>query len=128
MRKEILAVLIVVMVATPCFSQEIQPADIFTLERTLWSDGTGYIGFYRGEVYSCEIRNGTMCTPYLDGNYVDLFWIGLPSFFNLVDVFLVGRGWAIPILGIGRITFEGLAMSPEKYRMRKLLDSWIPSS
>ena len=36
MRKTILAVLVVVMLATPCFAQEIEPDGLFSIEGTLW--------------------------------------------------------------------------------------------
>ena len=36
MKKTILAVLMVVLVATPCFAQEVESDEILTLEGTFW--------------------------------------------------------------------------------------------
>ena len=66
MKKTILVVLMAVMVATPCFAQEVKPEGIFSIEGTLWQSlPTGVqllpfpslvpidwvFGFYGGEVY-----------------------------------------------------------------------------
>jgi hypothetical protein len=67
MKKLILAVLMAVMLATPCFAQEVEPEGIFSLHGTLWQTlPTGVqllpfppslvpidweFGFYGGEVY-----------------------------------------------------------------------------
>ena len=36
MKKTILGILMVVMVATPCFAQEVEPDGLFSLDGTLW--------------------------------------------------------------------------------------------
>ena len=77
MKRTILVVLIAVMIATPCFAQEIEPDGLFSLDGTLWKFfrpeiqfGTTYgqpyfyigvnsgeVGFYQGSVYWCS-ENG----------------------------------------------------------------------
>ena len=105
----------------------------FSLERTLWAldtsqTGTMTIGFYRGAIYRCN-SEGTLCSEYLSGNYLDLFWVGLPSFFTLVDYLLLGRGWAVPLLGIGRISFtRGIGYPVDIYRIIKIYDNWVPTT
>ena len=57
MKKTILIVLMLVMIATPCFAQEIEPDGYLTLEGTLWlaldrDEYDNYIGFDKGEIYT----------------------------------------------------------------------------
>ena len=56
MKKTIVAVLMVVMLATTCFAQQVEPDGIFTLEGTLWlrlgrEETNSYMGFHGEEIY-----------------------------------------------------------------------------
>ena len=58
MKKTILAVLMVVMIATPCFAQEVEPDGLFSIEGTKWrvctilfqTEGRPFISFQCGQV------------------------------------------------------------------------------
>ena len=95
MKKTILVVLMLVMVATPCFTQEVEPDGLFSIEGTAWNvfmlkieigilNGKPYfpppeyysdnMGFYQGTVYSCNeneclLRNGM---SYIDALVVSI--------------------------------------------------------
>ena len=123
MKKTILVILITVMVATPCFSQEIEPDGIFSLDGTLWRyfrpdinfriyppppffDGINVIreelGFYQGIPYKC--RSGT-CSDYGDfGIYVNTPVLGVFSSSTApypgLDLYVMQ-----PTAGIGLTTF-----------------------
>ena len=91
MKKTILAVLMIVIVATPCLAQEVELDGIFSIEGTLWRGckigfftlfpfipipfaicPPGSLGFYEGTVYAChEMENGTTCYPSPNFNYID---------------------------------------------------------
>ena len=66
MKKTILLVLMAVMIASPCFAQEVETEGIFSVEGTLWGMCTfeytrdpfssdvvceSQVGFYQGEIY-----------------------------------------------------------------------------
>ena len=88
---------------------------------------TATIGFYRGSIYECDNGDGTVCSEFPYGNYLDLFWVGLPSFFIVADYLLVGGGWAIPLLGIGRIYYRGgYGGHIDIFRIIKIKDDWVP--
>ena len=94
MKKSILAVLMIVVVTTPCLAQEVEPEGIFSLHGTRWEGILGFIGygFYDGEVYP-KPKTGF-------AYYVDL---GIVSFFfrsNLYSLNTVEFGIMQPI-GIG---------------------------
>ena len=68
MKKTVLAVLMVVMFVTPCFAQEVEPSEVFSLHGTVWehtaiitivfpdphfpSKESYDLGFYGGKVYN----------------------------------------------------------------------------
>lgn len=70
MKKTILAVLMAVLIATPCFAEEVEPEGIFSLEGTLWNVCSVFFppldpygievtcdldyGFHHGIVYGCK--------------------------------------------------------------------------
>jgi len=119
MKKLILAVLIVLMVTTPCLAQEIETDGLFSLERTLWRYfrpdvfvttrplplsidilvSSGEIGFYQGSVYWCS-ENG--CRS--GGSYIDTPVLGI-----YYDIFAVGLVLYVmqPTAGIGLTTIVG---------------------
>ena len=122
MKKIILAVLMVVMVATPCFAQEVETEGIFSIEGTLWSgcetgctkevgDGPpecdfsceGTTGFYQGKMYSC---NETRCLSYSTKTYFDSPLISIVNFRTRYDV--VGmRSYILQPSGFGVYTELG---------------------
>jgi len=76
MKRTILTVLMAVMIATPCFAQEVETDGIFSLDGTLWRI-TGqmgrqgyYYGFNQGNVYYLE---GSECWKEEVGFFVDSF-------------------------------------------------------
>ena len=61
MKKTILVVLMVALIVTPCFAQEVEPDGLFSVERTKWlvtyiepdkARFSHYCGFYGGKVYT----------------------------------------------------------------------------
>ena len=98
MKRTILAVLMVVMVSTPCLAQEIETDGLFSIEGTLWDvcDITIQLslsidqpfnvecyrmGFYQGTVYSCLEHSG--CRPssaptYIDSPVLSIAFSGFP--------------------------------------------------
>ena len=84
MKRTILAVLIVAMIATPCFAQKIEPDGLFSIEGTLWNvcrigiksrppyfypPECNSMGFHNGNLYSCY---ETGCSDaYSRGFYID---------------------------------------------------------
>jgi hypothetical protein len=107
MKKIILVVLMVVMVATPCFAQEIEPEGIFSLHGTKWqelpiglqifppgrypTDEERY-GFYRGTVYLTEFNY-----PGDISFYIDLL---VCSVFIFRPHYGIGGGWRDTRFGI----------------------------
>ena len=71
MKKTIIAILMVVMVATPCFAQEVETDGLFSIDGTLWeADIERYpeviekveflqFGFFQGKVY---FKNRNACS------------------------------------------------------------------
>ena len=80
MKRTILALIIVVMVSTPCLA-EVEPGNISSVERTLWDQCeivfTSYkpffsmncdkeLGFYQGKVYNCKDDGCEVISSYAD--------------------------------------------------------------
>ena len=88
MKKIILVILMVAMLATPCFAQEVETDGLFSIERTRWGycwimlglggklalpgvDWDCYsMGFYEGTVHSCN-DDGSSCGNYSGFVYID---------------------------------------------------------
>ena len=102
MKKTILAALIAVMIATPCFAQEVVPESLFSIEGTLWNScsisagfveviqfigiGCGAeIGFYQGTVYLCRKDEDLhYCSPASDNSsYANLLVVSTASAIEL---------------------------------------------
>jgi hypothetical protein len=114
MKRTILAVLVAVMVATPCFAQEVNPNGLFSPDGTIWGivdEGFSALrmGFADGLIYNC-----TYNPPSCDDE--SIFGASYFNFF-LLSIFAAGDpsdeetflGVLIPILGIGwgRVCPEG---------------------
>ena len=81
MRKIILSLLMVALVATPCFAEEIETDGLFSIEGTLWRvqvsgihitpyppyvEAFGIVallGFSDGKMFTCMPEVGDTCTP-----------------------------------------------------------------
>jgi len=116
MKKTLLVLLMMLVVTTPCFAQEVEPEGFFTLEGTLWvtlekNEMDSYTGFHGGEIY----RIGTVqfpapveeCSPVSDfpGNDV-CFYSTLPLFAMFYyDYVTMSKthvyGFMLPHLSIG---------------------------
>jgi hypothetical protein len=146
MKKSTLAALMVVLVATPCFAQEVEPEGLFTIEGTLWnvcgisiSDdqllniGCYEMGFDQGTVYSnkdnawsADERLSYIDTPLVSIAYDLAFVLNAPS----VNVFIMqpsGFGVYTDIFWVFGINcldcFDvGFGMGI----MFKVADDWIP--
>jgi hypothetical protein len=89
MKRTVLVILMLVMVATPCFAQEVEIDGLFSIEETRWGYcrvllgiGCGKIclpginfdcysmGFYEGTVYSCN-DDGSACFDDSSFTYID---------------------------------------------------------
>ena len=136
MKKTILVVLMVVIVTTPCFAQEVEPDGIFSLNRTLWllvAFGGGNqinYGFYQGDVYIQEFGYPDIdkCTLLEDSSYLDLLAV---SFFK-IDYYSVSRaeyGIMYP-LGIGMMLSiykpEDAPPRVNTYMLIRMSYNWTP--
>lgn len=103
MKKSTLAALMVVLVATPCFAQEVEPEGLFTIEGTLWnvcgisiSDdqllniGCYEMGFDQGTVYSNKDNawSADERLSYIDTPLVSIAYIG-QSFLQDLYLFIM---------------------------------------
>ena len=141
MKKTILAVLIIGMVATPCFSQEIEVDRYLTLEGTLWlgldmNEGESQLGFHGGDIYSvfkapdnpercipCSKREPSICY-YSNLPFVAMFYTENQDYMG------TNKEWGLmlPHLSIG-ITFTPIFTSflyiyPQIYI--KVASNWVP--
>ena len=136
MKKAILTMLMVVIVATPCFA-EIETDNILSLDGTLWEafpivppSHTYYVGFSMGKVYSC-FPDGNNCSVATNSFYLDLFWAGLPSMvfsFSEPVGIPVNIGLLMPIIGIGAETTLVFGIPVTLGILTKTSDTWTPPS
>jgi len=91
MKKTLLVMLLAVMVATPCFGQEIEPDGLFSIEGTRWRVCQIFfqtnlrpiislqckedLAFYSGSVYLCTSSGTCQIIPFLD--YIDTPIVGV---------------------------------------------------
>jgi len=130
MRKTILVVLMLVMVTTPSFAQEVETDGMFHNfpEGTLWFEffllgislqfkpplilpivgGRFYYGYYQGEVYQCEKEEGKLYCPSHDVSNYDEICSPFGCFTPLFGIDEEGFGvgfWSILPIGIGPFAF-----------------------
>ena len=139
MKKSILVVLMLVMIATPCIA-EVEPDGIFSIEGTLWRYNlngvhlTPYppyieafgiaalLGFSDGKMFGCVIpEEGDTCTPdFEDTNsyYVDCPVLSL-AYIGGCDTIESGKVTCVvyvflmqPIVGVGYATARGRNSPP----------------
>jgi hypothetical protein len=157
MKKTILAVLMAVMIATPCLA-EVETAGLFSVEGTLWgicalgifsippfvgiACGAG-IGFYQGKMYFCTGNNCTSFDTF--SSYNDMVVVSFAYDINLPEGGkLIGEDWDIFLaimqpIGIGVFTTMGYTTGgggwisfPPFFLgaigiMYKINDNWTPS-
>jgi len=118
MRKIILTVLMVVILATPIFAQEIKTNNLFSIENTFWSvfppDGN-FFGFADGSAYHCytfmPVVLNYLGRHYIceeGGGYVDSFPVSTFSLRGIYDRSFSGD--LQPLLGVGilnEIEYDG---------------------
>jgi len=149
MKKTILVVLMVALVAIPCFAQEVETDGLFSIEGTLWetsekliySNGevrafSREIGFYQGNVWT--YREGSGWFPS-STRYINLPMIGVAHHFSFqllwspsvwAELFIMQPSVGFGVLyhasyGARGWTFE----STWDFRigvMFKIEDNWIP--
>ena len=149
MKKTTLAVLIVLMVAlvaTPCFAQEVEPDGMFSIEGTLWRSheilfftfppfvivGSDEMGFYKGKVYYYKTYGGQYF-PIERSSYIDLLMVSIA--YGIEGILGEGR-MSLAIMqpiGIGvRISSGIINFSPLKIpfftigTLYKIEDGWTP--
>jgi hypothetical protein len=141
MKKLILSVLMVVMVATPCLAQEVEPAGIFSIRGTVWQAVTSNLilpitdtnsspdralSFYNGRVYN---NIDGLITPafYLNMLGVSVYFIGYAQFPIL---YATEIGIMFPAVGEGMSMMFGLThgILPvlEITQFNKTADDWTP--
>ena len=147
MKKIILVVLISVMLATPCFAQEVEPEGMFSLEGTLWvklekNEMDSYTGFNGGEIYSIGTFSSEQfpvpteqCSPVSEfpGNDV-CFYSTLPLFAMFYyDYVTMSKthvyGFMLPQLSIG-FKFYPSQFGDRLFRyvdvLIKVDSNWVP--
>ena len=140
MRKTILGIVIVLLVATPCFAQEIEPDGLFSVEGTLWnvcyititfslSIGQPFsmycnrMGFYEGAYWCVEDECRLGGFLYIDSPVLSIAYV-LPfrGYFTLLVMQPIGIG-----IGIG---YKDLSPHPSFeysiFLMYKIDNNWTP--
>ena len=114
MKKGILAVLIILMVAIPSLAQEVEPDGLFSINGTLWSydesyfgvGGGGlyfiryYLGFHDGTVYYSAGPMGIPDDFLVSDEAIYLDFIAFSIFFMRRSTAFVG-GVLYPAIGVG---------------------------
>jgi hypothetical protein len=135
MKKTILIVLMVPLIITPCFAQEVETDGLFSLNRTLWllvAFGGGNqinYGFYEGDVYIRELGYPAVniCSLLENSSYLDLLAV---SFFK-IDYSSSGAQYGIMYpLGIGMMLSiykpEDAPPRVNTYMLIKGDNNWTP--
>ena len=143
MKKIILVMLMVILVATPCLAKEVEPEGLLSIEGTLWNACSVFIpplyppqyggravtgdldyGFHQGIVYRCNNAGLGYSCRQTDAQYIDtpvisiLYEVGLTPpfvFLAIIQTSSVGifSGYLAPISFVFGILF-------------KTDDSWTP--
>ncbi len=127
MKKIILVLLMLLMIATPCFAQDIEPEGIFGLENTLWELKMGrheypnyHMGFYDGQVYLGV--QSFFAGP--ESSYANFLFLSIFSHPGKYENY-----WGIvsSLLGIGITSYANSKSGIETYYvMTKVNDNWTP--
>ena len=123
MKKLLLSVLMVVIVATPCLA-EVEPESLFSIDNTLWlifpSETESYFGFSGGKVYTVTPDGGTVAHY---SSYTDRPW-GFSTFWTSDETV----GMLFPIILLGWFcTLEEMQIDiGECAFLLKTSDNWTP--
>ena len=147
MKKTIIVALMVLLVSTPCFAQEVEPEGIFSIEGTYWESlptATWTIpklpypfycsvGFAGGEVFLSPsvLVSGTTRTNYINMLAFSIFIIEVePAAPTSKFGQAVGFGILQPAFGLGFMTWIGWYHEPTITLMllSKTDDNWTPPS
>ena len=110
MKRTILAVVIAVMVVTPCLAQKVEADEQFSIEETMWavygisnglSTRSKQMGFYQGRVY--ELGS------------VSIFWLS-PSYLNYIDTPVLSIAYNTDLRRWGRDRYVMLPIGFGVYR------------
>ena len=110
MKKIILVIPMIIVIVTPCFTQEIEPKGIFSLHGTLWNFeptwDTGlygteyYLGFHQGNVYFAVTDSFNEPSDFsIIDNAMYLNFIAFSIFF-MRDEYQIS-GILYPAIGVG---------------------------
>ena len=142
MRNTILGILIVTLVATPCFAQEVEPDGLFSIGGTLWRFGTeitfstrppflhinninAELGFHQGTIYRCSEDD---CKLLPDVSYMDSPVLSIAYSFDSFGFGLI----VLQPIGLGITTYFGTFFpgGPGFFysitMMFKVEDNWTP--
>ena len=142
MKNTILAVLMLLVITIPCFAQELETDEFFSLHGTQWevtqigaNEPEHYtLSFYRGQVYHCN----SFCIQYVPHFYFDLIGVSLfqmgqrkPQFFDC-DTYSLYIGLISPLFESSVMYHEHqycrYPMTVRKYvaTLTKINDNWTP--
>ena len=141
MKRTILAVLMLALVSSPCFAQEVEPEGIFSLEGTLWRFGTAItfytrfpffqitnsdseLGFHQETVYRCS---GDNCDVVTRASYINSPVLSIVYFFNVIEFGLI----IMQPIGLGISTSFGALFPITGFYysislIYKIDDNWSP--
>jgi len=146
MKRTILAVLMAVMVFTPCLAQEVETDGLFSIDGTLWTrcgisisdiepsfsppSCWGLVGFDQGNVYSC-MDEGNSCTSN-ESSYIDLLVVSIVTWRSYGPSTSKGL-YILQPSGFGVFTSFFRSFSPHPREnvystgiMFKVQDDWTP--
>jgi hypothetical protein len=108
---------------------EVKPANVLTLEETLWElqdeiiEGVDHIGFYEDNIYACNDAISFLCLPLPYSEYSDFYIVSFFSWEVSSDVIDMGfDGIAFPVVGIGFLITDEKNFS----LLIKSDDNWNP--
>jgi hypothetical protein len=135
MKKIILAVLMAVMIATPCFAQEVEPEGLFSLEGTLWQAlPTGIQILPFPGIWDANglqfVFYGDTGPSYIDMLAFSIFWEvrGRGSSSGLIRWYFgilqpIGKGMVFELFELG---YPYLSIFMNVGFLIKINDNWVP--
>jgi hypothetical protein len=137
MKKIILAVLMVLIIITPCLAENVKPDGMYSIEGTLWAiagEDDQYFAFYEGNVHIAIGSN--LCIEIMSSSYQDFIIFSLFNYETEVSVTNASdkikcMGILFPLLGIGFAMENGngkYSYYEEQYFFNKAGDNWQADS
>ena len=140
MKKTFLVALMVALVSTPCFAQEVDP--IVSIEGTVWSYrplcsgpftcGT-LLGFYKGRVYSYNIRVAECFgnpepspSTYIDLPGFGLFWYNHYCLQTNLPICQWRVGMLFPLIGRGTHSCVGIPCLLDTKTLKLIPEKSLP--